>query len=476
MVTVKDMSERKTFTKNTLRLQAEALLRVLSTLTLLEEYIVRWRLGFMEKQKRKGLVRVEDLARHFKLSTEDVLRAERRAIRKLRASKRSAILREAGIDTRILFPRSTGHTAERQRLQSLQRVVACVKALSPELIAHLRTHHDDMSLIPPEVFEHLVGELFASWGWDEVRLVGRNSETSADILAGRFDNNLGERTRYFIEVKKWKHRIGIEVINQVLGAMIDERPKFGWHAAMIVTVAGGKNTRKYSLEELRLKGVWIKDQSDLNRWLDGYKPAPSGLWIPSSTFCQGNVLLSSADDSKQDLDKTVLKVKKEEVAQTVDYPMQIRHSKSSNQITVQEGKSEVAKGSNCTVEITFKANDDPYEIRSQSIHLKANARRRIDRAIGLQTVLYKIKPYLKGLPMPSHPEGSEAIIIYLPERHDEFEKIMSELCLDTRLLSKLRTEPIADDVREAPIEVAKRILLKLTRGQASTRKGKQDKP
>jgi hypothetical protein len=98
---------------------------------------------------------------------------------------------------------------------------------------------------------------------------------------------LGERVRYFVEVKRWKHRIGIEIINQVLGAMVDERPRFGWHAAMIVTVVGAKDLRKYTLEELRLKGVWIKDQSDLNRWLDGYKPASSGLWLPVGSSGKG---------------------------------------------------------------------------------------------------------------------------------------------------------------------------------------------
>jgi hypothetical protein len=54
-----------------------------------------------------------------------------------------------------------------------------------------------MSEIPHDVFEQLVGELLASWGWDEVKLVGRNSQTSADILAGRFDDKIGGTSPLF---------------------------------------------------------------------------------------------------------------------------------------------------------------------------------------------------------------------------------------------------------------------------------------
>lgn len=259
----------------------EAINLVLCTITPREEVILRWRFGIPPDFKQE-IETVADFAEHYNISVRKFLEIERKAIRRLRYGPRAKILREAGIDPAKL----SGHLNSRdsaeiqQRIASVERVITNVEQLTPELMAHLRKHFDDLGQIPHDVFEHLVAELLASWGWDEVKRVGRNSETSADILAGRFDDNLGERIRYYVEVKRWKDRIGIEVINQVLGAMIDERPRFGWHAAMIVTVAGAKEFRKYSKEELRLKGIWIKDRSDLERWLEGYRYLPSGLWLP----------------------------------------------------------------------------------------------------------------------------------------------------------------------------------------------------
>jgi hypothetical protein len=262
----------------------EAIKKLLVTLTPREEVIITWRFGFSRYyQEKRGIETVFYFAKHLGISVKQFLEIERKVIRKLRYGFRGKFLRESGIDpaelSRLLNSRDSYE--DQKRITSVERVITNVEQLTPELIAHLRKHHDDLSQIPPNVFEHLVAELLASWGWDEVKRVGRNSQTSADILAGRFDDNLGERLRYYVEVKRWKNRIGIEIINQVLGAMIDERPRFGWHAAMIVTVAGAKEFRKYSKEELRLKGIWIKDRSDLERWIEGYKYSSSGLWLPS---------------------------------------------------------------------------------------------------------------------------------------------------------------------------------------------------
>ena len=150
------MTKHKTSEQHTLRVQAETLLKVLTTLSPREEWIVRWRLGFSDRYKQKGVVTVEDVATLFKITPEDVFRSEHSAIKKLRAPPRAASLSAAGIDPRTLFGSGTDRTTERKRFQSLGRVVASIKALSPELVAHLRAHHDDISVIPHDVFEHLV--------------------------------------------------------------------------------------------------------------------------------------------------------------------------------------------------------------------------------------------------------------------------------------------------------------------------------
>ncbi len=146
---------------------------------------------------------------------------------------------------------------------------------------HLKRENADIAKVSPSVFEEIVAELLAGMGWKEVRLVGRSADTSADILAGHFLPDGVTPIRVFIEVKRWKDQIGVEVFNQVLGAMVSERERFGWHQAWIMALGGAADTRKFSREEWRAKGLEVKSKADLLTWLDGYRPNQNGLWLPA---------------------------------------------------------------------------------------------------------------------------------------------------------------------------------------------------
>jgi hypothetical protein len=162
-------------------------------------------------------------------------------------------------------------------------VIEKIKRLTPALIDHLKTHEEDIRRIHWRVFEHLIAEFFASWGFHDVRLVGRNARTSADIYAATVLKPLEVEHRYFIEVKRWKDKVGIDVINQVLGAFIGERDRYGWHAAMIVTVEGFTDFEKWNREELKMKGIELREKQDLLRWLRDYKQNENGLWLSKSS-------------------------------------------------------------------------------------------------------------------------------------------------------------------------------------------------
>lgn len=171
--------------------------------------------------------------------------------------------------------------ATTRRIAELIPVIEQVKQLQPSLISHLKQNHDDLLKISPLLFEHLFAEFLAEQSFDDVRLVGRNPHTSADIYAARHLVGPNIPIRLFVEVKRWKTKIGIEVINQVLGAYLGERERFGWNAALIVTVGGFRDFDKWSREELALKGLFLRDRNDLLRYLEGYKQHPSGLWLPN---------------------------------------------------------------------------------------------------------------------------------------------------------------------------------------------------
>jgi hypothetical protein len=105
---------------------------------------------------------------------------------------------------------SAGEASSISRLATLSPVIEQIKQLEPSLIAHLRKQTDDLIRLDPILFEHLFAEFLAARGFDDVRLVGRNT-TSADIYAVKFVP-ADIAIKIFVEVKRWKHTIGIEVI------------------------------------------------------------------------------------------------------------------------------------------------------------------------------------------------------------------------------------------------------------------------
>jgi hypothetical protein len=152
--------------------------------------------------------------------------------------------------------------------------------LTPEVISHLKGMPEDLRMLSPDIFEHLVGELLCSQGFEDVRLVGRDSSTAADIFAAKKLCGVDITHRLLVEVKRHKKRIGIEVINQVVGAMVTERARHGWHSALIVSLSGFKSLKRESPEGLSLQGIELKEGADIIRWLDDYScRREGGLWL-----------------------------------------------------------------------------------------------------------------------------------------------------------------------------------------------------
>lgn len=159
-------------------------------------------------------------------------------------------------------------------------VIAKAKELTPYLITYLKNHGDDLRKLSWQVFEHLIAEFFASWGYEDVRIVGRNPQTAADIIAMRKSDASGVKIRYFIEVKRWKNSVGVEVVDRVIGALLAERERFGWHLGMIVTISDFKKMEKYKPSQLSMLGIELRDGNDVRCWLQEYQFHRQGLWLP----------------------------------------------------------------------------------------------------------------------------------------------------------------------------------------------------
>jgi hypothetical protein len=155
------------------------------------------------------------------------------------------------------------------------------KELTPYVMAHFKNSPDDLSSVDPLLFEKIIAEYFASIDCS-VKLLGQNPKTGADILAVRTDDTVGLEIRYMIEVKRWKHKVGIEVIDRVLGTMTREKPSLGWNIGIIVSLAGFKEFRNTNVESLRNLGIYLKGKKEIVDYLRSYTPRPDGgLWLPN---------------------------------------------------------------------------------------------------------------------------------------------------------------------------------------------------
>jgi len=154
------------------------------------------------------------------------------------------------------------------------------KQLTPWIVSHLQKSPNDIRRLDPHVFEQLIAEFFASWGYD-VKLLGRDPMTGADIMALKSESPPGVEIRYLIEVKRHRDRIGIQEIHRILGVLSLEKPLHGWDVAFLFSASGFKDFRKASAEDLRRFGLVLKDDTDIADYLRSYTPrTDGGLWLP----------------------------------------------------------------------------------------------------------------------------------------------------------------------------------------------------
>ncbi|MHA2407219.1 MAG: restriction endonuclease [Candidatus Ranarchaeia archaeon] len=241
--------------------------KVLATLSPIKEFILRFRFGI----GIPATFSYKKIALQLGISSDEVAQIEADALRDLRQASRSRFLEETHIQA---IPEPPEPAIE--LVEQIQKV----EQISPELIKHLKERIEDLEKVNERVFEQLVAELLAQQGFEDVQLVGRNPNTSADIFATQTIKPSGVKLRLFVEVKRWKDKVGIEVINTVFGAMILEQLMFGCNTLMIVSLGGFKKLHKISAEDLELRSIYLRDKYDLIKWLDDYLPNKNGLWIP----------------------------------------------------------------------------------------------------------------------------------------------------------------------------------------------------
>jgi HJR/Mrr/RecB family endonuclease len=149
-------------------------------------------------------------------------------------------------------------------------LVEVVQTINAELIRELQKKPELVYDLAPRRFEELIGEIFASFGWD-VQLTPETKDGGYDIFAISKDVS-GMRTSWIIECKRFRsdRKVGVDIARSLYAVKGDLRVA----NAMIATTSSftqGVHDYKTSRYDFHLS-----DYEQLIEWMNQYRPNPNG--------------------------------------------------------------------------------------------------------------------------------------------------------------------------------------------------------
>lgn len=174
--------------------------------------------------------------------------------------KYSAFVRE-GKSLILLLEREGGFNHKKLLIKTASE-------LSETLIDHIRKKKELVYDIPPNVFEELVAEIFASHGF-KVELTKRSRDGGKDIIAVKYD--LGIPSAWIVECKRFrKKKIDVRLVRELFGV----KQATGYdHAVLVTTSTFTEPAREF---ESTVWGLSLKDYSAIMEWLNAYSFSESG--------------------------------------------------------------------------------------------------------------------------------------------------------------------------------------------------------
>lgn len=149
-------------------------------------------------------------------------------------------------------------------------IVELINSVNVELIAFLKKEPRGLYQIQPHVFEELVAELLANYGW-QVDVTKRTRDGGYDIFAIKQDIS-GVASSWIIECKRYRpdHKVGIEIVRALYGVKTDLRVGM----SMIATTSFfSKDVTAYKTSRYDLE---LRDFNGIVDWINEYRPNPGG--------------------------------------------------------------------------------------------------------------------------------------------------------------------------------------------------------
>lgn len=150
-------------------------------------------------------------------------------------------------------------------------LIEVVSTLNIELIKYLNKHPEKLYTIKPRIFEELIAELLAHFGW-EIQLTPTTKDGGYDIFAISKDIT-GVETSWIIECKRYspKNKVGIEIVRGLYCQ------KNELHVANAMVATTSQFTQGvYDFKASRYDFA-LRDFEGILEWINMYHPHPNGM-------------------------------------------------------------------------------------------------------------------------------------------------------------------------------------------------------
>ncbi|HJQ38502.1 MAG TPA: restriction endonuclease [Thermoanaerobaculia bacterium] len=149
-------------------------------------------------------------------------------------------------------------------------LIEAVQALTPQLLDRIRKEPHALHHMDAFVFEELVAELLASFGWC-VELTAKTRDGGYDIFGIRQDAT-GLASSWIIECKRYREdrKVGIDVVRALYAVKSEQRVGM---SMLATTSSFTSDVYAYKASRYDLE---LADANAIIDWIDRYQPDPAG--------------------------------------------------------------------------------------------------------------------------------------------------------------------------------------------------------
>lgn len=151
-----------------------------------------------------------------------------------------------------------------------KELITVSNILTAELFNYLKNHPNALHSLRPRLFEELIAEILASYGW-QIHLTQTTRDGGYDLFAVSKDLS-GMQTSWIIECKKYsiENKVGIDIVRGLYGVKMDLRVA---NAMLATTSHFTEGVHKYKSSRYDLE---LRDFEEIIEWINHYCPNSDG--------------------------------------------------------------------------------------------------------------------------------------------------------------------------------------------------------